>query len=126
MRLFPPFGLITCLLFLLYLIAKWLHKQSPKPGAALIIALFILWFFSGRTIGVYFTGVINTGWFYISTNKIPLNISDGEIASPDISKVRKDGPLFISIINKGVEEKIYVGPLHTKSIVEEVRNTIAN
>lgn len=44
----------------------------------------------------------------------------------DISKVRKDGPLFISMINKGSKEKIYVGPFHTSSIVVKVENTIAN
>ncbi len=112
MTLCPPSFFISSLclgFFILFrFIAPWEHIRIM-----LLLLSVILWFLSGRTLGVCFDGRVKTGWFYISAGEIDLYYSGkyhNDILQ-DRTSVRLRLQSFIQIKNKKVDKTLYVSPI---------------
>lgn len=80
----------------------------------LCICVFILWLFSGRTIGVLPDGKIKTGWFYFATNEINICVDDKtdcQTITDYQTKVEKKFFWYVEFKNKQVNDEIFIGPV---------------
>lgn len=112
MKIFGPDFKITLFLNFIIIILTLLFRKRKKILTPLFIFFFSLWFISGRTIGIQWTGEIYTGWFYLKSNKIILCPSPNGCS--DILKETSitDKPLYRLLLeNKFINEEIFVGPL---------------
>lgn len=112
MKIFEPNFKITLLLNFSIIILTLLFRKRKKILMVLFVFFFSLWFISGRTIGIQWTGEIYTGWFYLKTDKIILCPSSNGCS--DIFKETSitDKPLHrLLLANRFINEEIFVGPL---------------
>lgn len=125
MKVFAPNFKITMFLNLLAIIFTFLFRKRVKILTVFFITLFSLWFISGRTIGVQWTGEIYTGWFYLKSDKIVLCPSSNGCS--DIFKETSivDKHFYrLSLKNKFINEEIFVGPLFYSELKKYLEKTV--
>lgn len=111
MRIFGPNSLLVLVLCFATTLSTFLFRKRLKFLLICFLLFFSLWFLSGRTIGVYWTGELTTGWFYISTDKFLLY--DNENCSENVIEctTATNSCFFgLKFINGALEEDIFVGP----------------
>jgi hypothetical protein len=111
MKIFGPNFLLVLILYISTVISSFYFRKRSKYLLLCFFIFFTTWFFSGRTIGVYWTGELTTGWFYISTDKVIL--SKGKDCSGDVIEctTAKNSYLFrLILINGSVEQDVFAGP----------------
>jgi hypothetical protein len=112
MKSFGPNFKITLFLNFLIIILTFLFKKREKILTMLFVIFFSLWFISGRTIGIQWTGEIYTGWFYLKYDKIILCPSSNGCSEILEETSIIDKPLYrLLFANKFINEEIFVGPL---------------
>ncbi len=112
MKVFGPNFLLILVLYIVTLLSTILFRKRLIVLLVSFLIFFSLWFLSGRTVGVQWTGELITGWFYISTDKIVLSKnSDCEENIIECTTV-KDSYIFQLKFISGIEEEnIFVGPV---------------
>jgi hypothetical protein len=83
----------TVLLVAFVLMSYFYFKKKVK--AVFLILTFLLWFVSGRMIGILPDGRLSTGWFYMETDR----------------KIKKLLFCSIRVKNKTTDQIIFVGPM---------------
>lgn len=112
MKIFGPNFKITMFLNLLVIFFTFLFRKKKKELITIFIVIFSLWFISGRTIGVQWTGDIYTGWFYLKCNKIILCPSYNGCSDVSEGTSITDKPFYRLLLkNKFINEEIFVNPL---------------
>ncbi|WP_312393625.1 hypothetical protein [Chryseobacterium sp.] len=112
MKIFGPDFKITLFLNFLIIILTILFRKRKKILTTLFVFFFSLWFISGRTVGVQWTGEIYTGWFYLKFDKIILCPSSNGCSDVFKETSITDKPLYtLSLTNRFINEEIFVGPL---------------
>lgn len=118
MEVFSPNILITTILFLVTIVSSFFYRKRLKPFFITFLVFFSLWFLSGRTIGVHWTGEITTGWFNIGVGK--LTLYDGQDKSNNIieeTSLESKFPFKVKFSNNYKEEDIFVGPVIRKDLM---------
>ena len=111
MKIFGPNFLLVLISYILTVISSFYFRKRLKHLLLCFFIFLSFWFISGRTVGVYWTGELATGWFYISTDKVIL--SKGEDCSGDVIEctTAKNSCLFrLILFNGSVEKEIFAGP----------------
>lgn len=103
--------IVTLLLFIICLISLISYLKNKQKSILIFISIFIIWFLSGRTIGVHHTGELSLGWFYVETDKIVLwergNCEGNILENTDFQR-RFLYNLFYE--NNCISGEIYAGP----------------
>jgi hypothetical protein len=101
----------TVLLVAFVLMSYFYFKKKVK--AVFLILTFLLWFVSGRMIGILPDGRLSTGWFYMETDRIDLcdHKTDCETVMAQQTKIQKLIFLSIRLKNKTTDQIIFVGPM---------------
>lgn len=103
--------ILNICLFIICLICLIGYFRNKKKSIYIFFGIFIIWMLSGRTIGVYYTGELSLGWFYVETDKVLLwekdNCEDNVLENTDF-KVKN--LCTISYENNCVSGDVYVGP----------------
>lgn len=122
MEIFSPKIWLVVLFYLGTIFSLVFFWKNPK--VLLLVGYLVfsgLWFFSGRTVGVHWTGEVTTGWFYLSVNKIVLWKESGNKCSEDVitcTNATEVFPYKILLTNSDVKEAFFVGPLIRKDLKE--------
>jgi hypothetical protein len=101
----------TVLLVAFVLMSYFYFKKKVK--AVFLILTFLLWFVSGRMIGILPDGRLSTGWFYMETDRIDLcdHKTDCETVMAQQTKIQKLLFWRIRVKNKTTDQIIFVGPM---------------
>ena len=123
MKIFEPNFKITLFLNFLIIILTLLFRKRKKILTVIFVFLFSLWFLSGRTIGIQWTGEIYTGWFYLTTEKIILCPSSSGCSDTFKETSITDKPFYrLLFTNKFISAEIFVGPLLYPKIKKYIEN----
>lgn len=101
----------TALLVAFVLISYFYIKNKVK--SVFLIITFLLWFLSGRMIGILPDGRLSTGWFYMETGRVDLcdHKTDCETVMAQQTKIQKLFFWRIRVKNKTTDQIIFVGPM---------------
>ena len=112
MKVFRPNFLLILVLYIVTILSTILFRKRLNVLSMSFLIFFSLWFLSGRTIGVQWTGELTTGWFYLSTSKIILS-KNSDCAENVIECITvEDSYMFrLKIISETEEKDIFVGPV---------------
>lgn len=119
MEVFSPNAIITSILFLATIIGSFIYRKRLKLFLITFLVFFSLWFLSGRTIGVHWTGEITTGWFNIGVDKVILY--DEQNKNSDIveqTTLESVFPFKVKFTNDYKEENVFVGPIIRKDLMD--------
>lgn len=113
MKLFISQKIITVILFLIALLTFIVLKNKIKPFLVIFSLVFILWFLSGRTIGVHWTGKVTHGWFYCPIGQFDISdlnaISNIDLNTIEVTTIKRCNFWTIELIN-GNKIKLFAGP----------------
>lgn len=119
MEVFSPNAFITLILLVATILCSFFYRKKLKPFLISFLVFFSLWFLSGRTIGVHWTGEVTTGWFNIGVDKVILydeqNKNNNIIEETALESVF---PFKVNFINNYKEENIFVGPVIRKDLMD--------
>lgn len=113
MKFFGPNVWIVMTLYAGTILSLIFLRKRIKILLVVFLVFFCVWFISGRTIGIHWTGEVITGWFYISTDRIILS-DDSNNCSENIiacTKAKDSFPFCIILVNPSNEKGIFVGPM---------------
>ncbi len=119
MEVFSPNAFITLILLIATIFCAISYRRKLKPFIISFLVFFSLWFLSGRTVGVHWTGEVTTGWFNIGTDKLVLY--DEQIKSSNIieqTSLENVFPFKVKFVNNHKEGNIFVGPIIRKDLVD--------
>lgn len=119
MKVFSPNAFVTLVLFIATIFCSFLYRKRLKPFLISFLVFFGLWFLSGRTIGVHWTGEVTTGWFNIGTDELFLydeESADGNIIEK--TSLESTFPFKVKLINNYKEENVFVGPIIRKDLMD--------
>jgi len=95
------------------------YRSLEKNKKFLLVALFSLWFLSGRIVSIFPDGRISTGWFYIETDKVNIceNSIDCEKTVYYDTRLEKLSLWRIRIQNDKIDVVVFTGPfISSKSL----------
>jgi len=119
MEMFSPNAFITLILFILTILCSIFYRKKLKPFLISFLIFFSLWFLSGRTIGVHWTGEVTTGWFNISAEKLILYDEQSKDSNIIEETSLESTFLFkVKFVNNYKEENIFVGPIIRKDLMD--------
>jgi hypothetical protein len=112
MAALPPIYATVFLLVFVILIILYLKKPT-NIKLVLLSLIMILWFLSGRMIGIIpLDGRLSTGWFYIETGRHTLCDYKTDCETTIYYQTQTESLFFwrIRVSNKNIDETIFVGP----------------
>lgn len=112
MKMFSPNFWIVLVLYVLTILSTILFAKRFKTLLVSFLVLFSLWFLSGRTLGVHWTGELTKGWFYLSSGKVYLPKNNDCLDDiMECNTALNSFFWYLKIVNGNNEEKVFVGPL---------------
>jgi hypothetical protein len=88
-------------------------NKVRKFNNVILFFIFFMWILSGRTIALFATGQLNSGWFYFKVNSI--NICEDDLDCDKVfyyeTKVTKLPFWRIRVENKSTDDTIFIGPM---------------
>jgi len=110
----------------LTIIFTLLFRKRKKILIVLFVIFFSLWFISGRTVGIQWTGEIYTGWFYLKYNKVALCPSSSGCSDNILRETSiKDKSFYrLSLTNKFINEEMFVGPFLYSKLKKYLENPV--
>jgi hypothetical protein len=113
MKFFEPNVWIVMALYAGALLSLIFLRKRTKLLLVVFLVFFCVWFISGRTVGIHWTGEVITGWFYISTDRIILSDGVNDCSEEIIActKTKDSFPFCIILVNSANEKEIFVGPI---------------
>jgi len=108
----PKFGVVF-MLFLASNVCIIIFRKRVKLLLFSYVICSFLWMLCGRTIGIYWSGEVITGWFYIQTDRFLLYKEGSTFKSEAINytNVQISNVFYIILENNQVNYSLYVGPV---------------
>jgi hypothetical protein len=109
-KMFSTNYYIVVLLNIAALISLIFYFRRVKYSILFFIVFSVIWFISGRVVGINYSGELNVGWFFLKTEKIILwkeNQCVGDVLS--MTNFEYQFP-FVQYENLCLKGRTYVGP----------------